>query len=83
MSEKETVLVHDDGWMFELRQRPGGALVFEVVVGTIALHEISFVLDEAEAGRWQREGKVFLDSLARQVVANPAAYEPRTRKIQV
>ena len=70
MSE-ETIILHNSPMMYDVIREASGALVIEVVVGTIALYTVRVRLDASEQASFEREGAIFSDAMARAIMSNP------------
>jgi len=67
---QEEVLIQSP-LLYRLLRDPSGALLLEVVVGSIALSAVRVQLNAHETAAYAREGPPFVDRLAREILANP------------
>ncbi|MCP3102740.1 hypothetical protein LZ198_28075 [Myxococcus sp. K15C18031901] len=58
--------------LYRVLREADGALVLEVVVGGIAMSAVRVRLTSEEAEAYAREGQVFSDRLAKEVMARPS-----------
>ncbi len=58
--------LHEEPWSWTLDETPEG-LVLTVVVGTVALHEVTQVLDGTHVRRWRAQGPRGLATLVQAI----------------
>lgn len=70
MSQEQ--VLYQSPLLYRVLREEDGALSIEVVVGGIAMHAVRVRLTAQEAEAYAREGSVFTDRLAREIMAQPS-----------
>ncbi len=69
---RRTIL--EEPWSFSFWEEPDGALVLEVLCGTVAIFEVAVCFTEEQRAAYAREGEGFVRALARRVADAPASF---------
>lgn len=67
----------NENWSHTLSEAGNGELLLAVVCGTVAIFEITIVLNSDERARYKKEGASFVSELAGHVRDRPSDYLSR------
>jgi hypothetical protein len=70
-------MILEEPWSFSFWEEPDGALVLEVLCGTVGVFEVRVRFTEEQRSAYAREGEGFVRRLARAVKDAPDAFLPR------
>ncbi len=70
-------MILEEPWSFSFWEEPDGALVLEVLCGTVGVFEVRVRFTEEQRSAYAREGAGFVRRLARAVKDAPDAFLPR------
>ena len=66
-------MILEEPWSFSFWEEPDGALVLEVLCGTVGMFEVRVPFTEEHRAAYAREGEAFVRRLAANVLARPSA----------
>jgi hypothetical protein len=70
-------MILEEPWSFSFWEEADGALVLEVVCGTVGMFEVRVRFSDEQRATYAREGEAFVRRLARAVNDAPDAFLPR------